>query len=446
MILQKNIVSMQIRFPNIFYVFSIIVTSLCFILSCQNSSLREENSSIRTTITWIVGSTIDRPMFEELVKKFEIEHPDIHIKLLWVPGVQYQAKLKTLIAAGQTPDLFYCGDVWVAYLLPFLYDITEFVKRDAEEMDWNDIYPELQKACQHNGRYYYVPYWFNISLLYYNKALFDEADVNYPTPDWTWDDYINAGIKLTKRDTKGNVISWGSNTIYGWWGEWLILVKQSGGNLFNDDITECILDSPEAIKGMQFYYDKIYKYKISPKPGYGPENDFASGKLAMDYGGHTGLWIVYNKIPGLRWDIQILPRGPKTRSGGEVAVDALGISRTTKHPEAAWEFVKFMCSKEASRRYVKEGYLVVRKSIAKEMLANRTKDYQPQNLEAVYEALKYAQPIPRSPNFIELAIDIVQPDIDLMLIKGIPAEKTCKKVTRSVNTFINTIGSGLKEK
>lgn len=419
----------------------VILITMTVLYSCTPSA-RKGRERNQTTITWMVGVDYTKDMLEQLIERFEELHPEIDIKPIWVPALQYYPKLKTLIAAGQPPDLFTCGDVWIAYQLPFLYDITDFVQRDQAEIDLEDIYPELREACRWNGRYYFLPRWFNISLLYYNESLFDAAGVAYPTADWTWEDYVEAGKALTQIGPDGRVNIWGSKITHLWWGEWLILVRQSGGRLFNEDLTECLLDTPEAMRGLQFYFDKVYRYGFAPPPGYGPDRGFASGKMAMDFGGHTGDWVTYNDISGLEWDIQILPRGPVTRRGGELAIDTIGLSESTRHPEEAWEFVKFMSSPESVRKHVRRGFLSIRKSVAEELLFNRAQEVNPRNVRAAYEALKYAQPIPRSPDYIELALEIIQPDIDRMLIEGIPPETTCRQVTRSANAFLETLGKG----
>ena len=293
----------------------------------------------------MVGVGPDRPMYEQLLARFHELHPDIRMRPIWVPGSQYQTKLKTLTAAGKPPDLFWTGDVWVAYQLPLLADLTELVARDADEMDLNDFYPELLAAGRYDGRQILLPRWFNVALLYYNRTLFDAAREPYPTPDWTWDDYLAAAKRLTRRGSDGKVEVWGTSITTGWWGEWLIYVRQAGGDLFTDDVNRCLLGSPEAIAGMQFYFDKIYTHRVAPRPGFGPDQGFMSGKIAMELGGHTGNWINFNQHPSLDWDIQILPKGPVTRSGGEVAADSVGISRDSEHREQAWQFVKFLSSK-----------------------------------------------------------------------------------------------------
>ena len=426
----------------------ILLIWLCAVLlvnGCDRRGDAGERANQAIEITWMVGVGPDRPMYEQLLARFHALHPEIRIRPMWVPGSQYQTKLKTLIAAGKPPDLFWSGDVWVAYELPFLADLTDLVARDAAELELDDFYPELLAACRYRGRQMLLPRWFNVALLYYNRKLFDEAREPYPRADWTWDDYVAAGKRLTRRDRHGNVEVWGTSITTGWWGEWLIYVRQAGGELFSEDMNRCLLDSPEAIAGMQFYYDKIYRHRISPQVGRGPDQGFMSGKIAMELGGHTGSWIAYNQIKNLDWDIQILPKGPVTRSGGEVSIDSFGIGKDSPHVEEAWAFIKFLSSKQSVRVHVENGYLPVRQSVAREMLLRPDRTAHPRNIMAAYEQLKYAQQVPRSPDYIEIALEVIQPDVDRMLDKQLDIAQTCRRAAESANRFIRVLGATRRE-
>ena len=387
----------------------------------------------------------DRPMYEQLLARFHEQHPDVRVRPVWVPGSQYQTKLKTLIAAGKPPDIFSSSDVWVAYQLPFLADLSDLVARDAAELELDDFYPELLAACRYDGRQILLPRWFNVALLYYNRKVFDDAGEAYPSPDWTWDDYLAAAKRLTRRGADGKTDVWGTSITTGWWGEWLIYVRQAGGQLFTDDVNRCLLDSPQAIAGMQFYYDKIYKHRVAPRPGFGPDQGFMSGKIAMEFGGHTGNWIAYNQIASLDWDIQILPRGPVTRSGGEFAIDSFGISRDSPRREPAWAFLTFLSSKSSVRTHVENGFLPVRKSVAREMLMRADRTAPPRNITAAYEQLKHAQQVPRSPDYIEIALEVIQPDVDRMLDKQLDVAETCRGAAESANRFIRVLGAARRE-
>jgi ABC-type glycerol-3-phosphate transport system substrate-binding protein len=170
-----------------------------------------------------------------------------------------------------------------------------------------------------------------------------------------------------------------------------------------------------------------------------------SGKIAMELGGHTGNWIAFNQIPGLDWDIQILPEGPVTRDGGEFAIDSFGISKDSPVREQAWAFVKFLSSKESVRVHLENGFLPVRKSVVNEMLAGKNKPAHPRNIMAAYEQLKYARQVPRSPDYIEIALEVIQPDVDRMLDKQLDVAETCRSAARAANRFIRVLGASRRE-
>ena len=48
-----------------------------------------------------------------------------------------------------------------------------------------------------NDGVYGLPWIAQPVVLYYNKDIFDEMGVEYPNPDWTWDDFKAAAIALT---------------------------------------------------------------------------------------------------------------------------------------------------------------------------------------------------------------------------------------------------------
>ncbi len=424
--------------------FALILTSVVA-LTASCSKTTSPNEAGQTTINWLVPQQLDRPLVENLVKQFRSQNPDIDLHPIFVPGAQYNAKLKTLIASGNPPDVFCCGDIYLPYLLPFMKDISPLMQRDAKEVDLDDVYPQILEVCKWRGTYRLLPRWFNVALLYYNRGVFDAAHERYPTSDWKWSDYLAAAQRLTKRNANNDVEIWGSEIVIGWWGEWLTLVQQGGGRLFDDDLQTCLLDRPEAHAGMQFYVDKVWKYKIAPEPGRGPDQGFISGKLAMELVGHVGEWTKYNQIAGLDWDIQLLPSGPKPGVGGEMTLEAVGMSKDTPHVEECWRFMKFMFARPSIRQHADAGYLPIRKSVAAETFLRKDRTTNPRHAEIAYEALKFARPIPRSPDFLEIALDVIQPEIDRALANGSDIDEARRRAARAANDFISTLGNERRE-
>ena len=97
------------------------------------------------------------------------------------------------------------------------------------------------------------------------------------------------------------------------------------------------------------------------------------------------------------------------------------------------------------RIHVENGYLPVRKSVAQEMLMRPDRAARPRNVMAAYEQLKYAQRVPRSPDYLEIALEVIQPDVDRMLDKQLDVAQTCRSAAESANRFIRVLGATRRE-
>lgn len=165
--------------------------------------------------------------------------------------------------------------------------------------------------------------------------------------------------------------------------------------MFTPDGRRCLLDSPEAIAGLKFYHDKSEKHGISAPAGFEPLNGFVNERVAMILGGHVNYWLNYNQTPGLDWDVQLLPEGPVTRKGGELAMAGYSVSKTSPHPEEAWALAKFLTRPEAIARIVARGSLSVRRSVAEAQMRDARPEDRPRNLAAAYRQFQYGEHIPR---------------------------------------------------
>jgi multiple sugar transport system substrate-binding protein len=357
---------------------------------------------------------------EPEINAFNKASSTVNIEVNW-GGAQDQ-----LIAANKSPDIINTGDLFVAAQKNLLLDLTPYIAKD-KTINVKDFYPALLNAVKFQGRQLALPYRFNVGLLYYNKALFDSAGVAYPTAKWTQKNLISAGQKLTKAS------QWGVASTPGWWGEWLIHVRQSGGDWLTDGAVA--LDSPQAISGLTFFRDKVTKYKMSPGPKDDSLGGFSGGKTAMEYGGHTGNWPSYNAVSNLKWDIQVLPRGSKTSKGAELALEAWGVSAKTANKQAAYEAVKFLTSvKFLTTQWDDLRLSPTRQSVAKAALAVPfAKRQSPQNLEALFGGIATGMTLPRTIPFIKVTQEVVQPLIDKMLEGTLTPAQVGDQATTAAN-------------
>jgi len=373
----------------------------------------------------VVIRTAWQPAFEPMIKKFNADNKDVQIKVLW-GGAQDQ-----LIAANKAPDVIWTSDLQINDQKNLLLDLHRFIIRD-KTINKADFYPELWKALQLGGRQLALPMNFNVGLLYYNKDLFDAASVAYPTASWTQDDFLAAAKKLTKT-SGGKTTQWGVSNTFGWWGEWLIHVRQSGGDWLRGG--KVALNSPSSIKGLQLFYDKAATLKVSPGPKDDGLGGFAAGKTAMEYGGHTGNWTSYNNVKGLNWDIAVLPKGFSSSKGGELALEGWGVSAKSKNPAAAYKVAAFLVSPEV----LTSQWTNIRNPVSRISVANAALDVakakrpSPQNIEALFGGVSTGMTLPRDIPFIKVTQEVVQPYIDKMLEGTLTPTQAATQATAAAN-------------
>jgi multiple sugar transport system substrate-binding protein len=84
--------------------------------------------------------------------------------------------------------------------------LKQFLQKEGKT--YLDIFGKsIEETMNIDGDYYAMPYSSAISVVYFNKKMFDEANVPYPKPDWTWADFKETAKKLTKGS--------GANKVYG---------------------------------------------------------------------------------------------------------------------------------------------------------------------------------------------------------------------------------------
>jgi multiple sugar transport system substrate-binding protein len=354
------------------------------------------------TLLWRVNPN-EHVMLQNVVKAFEEKHPEIQVKVLEVPWGDYEPKLSSMFAAGDPPDIFSsvgAGGFKDYVLRDMALDLTPFIKRD--KFDLKDFYPQSIKGMVYEGKQMGLPLGGGPSLMYYNIDLFDEAGLppippNWDDQTWTWDKMIEYAQKLTKKDASGRIIQFGVNMnlwpvdSYSWlWGgSWFPAEAYKTGLP-----TKSYVDSPPVVKSLQYAADLIHKYHVSPTRQEAQMfqqfiDPFVSGKIGM---GATGAWFFQNfsVIKNFKWSVGALPKG--TTRKDVLFSDPWIIAKTSKHPDAAWEFIKWTLSKEGQDVMMK-GYVAfsLRPSLFYTVEQKAPNVPEDKLREAVSGAFKYSQ-------------------------------------------------------
>ncbi|RME09138.1 MAG: sugar ABC transporter substrate-binding protein [Ardenticatenia bacterium] len=313
--------------------------------SSQQESAQQEQVTLKWFLRWDQTrvDNVARPVIEE----FEQLHPNIKIELENIgSSSEYYTKLQTMVAGGTPPDVFYPA-THVAYAYAFkgaIRPVQDFIERDG--IDLNAYEQQVLDLYKLNGEVYCLPIDTAALVVFYNKTLFDEAGVPYPQEGWTWDDFLQTAKALTKDvDGDGQTDQFGVDVFRNYWP--MMVWSNTGHGLFDDlrhPTKFLVASDPKAVESIQWIADLTLVHGVMPSDEQRADISdlFAAGKAAMQIVGH---WRVPRYLAAeIDFDFAPLPIGdfgqPVNRADGS----CFAISAQSKHPEEAWEFVKFLAA------------------------------------------------------------------------------------------------------
>lgn len=279
------------------------------IAGCGNSSAEKDGESeekhVITYYSWVGDA--EKKFVQTMIAQYEADHPDVRINDNYVPYGEYLSKLSTLEASGEMPDVFQLieGKVFEWGNKGALLDLKPLFE-DA------GIDPETQYASNgifDDGEHIYgVGNGLFTMCLYYNKEMLRENGIEFPSSDadhpWTWDQFEQAAIKLT-RDSDGKCpTDKGFNkddiAIYGTvmpanWTKLLALLRTNGTSFASEDGRTFNLTSPEAVEVIQRILDLSQKDYCAPDYSVGSNLEanipalIMNGQVAMMIEGSWNL-------------------------------------------------------------------------------------------------------------------------------------------------------------
>jgi multiple sugar transport system substrate-binding protein len=264
-------------------------------------------------------------------------------------GANYQDQLRSEVAAGTAPDVFWIPGTDVADfatrgLILNINDLavaTEGFKVDdfyAGPMYHMTYNPETAASGADSGALWGLPRDVSTFALYLNMDLINEAGAPDPRElaangEWDWDAFLDVAQKT--RALGSDVYGYGASA---WWGPYGVWLNASGGGFFTEDRTACALNTEESLAGLDFQRSLYQDFDIATPYGEDPEPTFRAGKVAMF---QNGRWAT----PGVRtvefeWDVVELPAGPSGTAGNWLFWGAYVVNAKTEHPEEAWALVQ----------------------------------------------------------------------------------------------------------
>jgi multiple sugar transport system substrate-binding protein len=316
--------------------------------NCMGDLCPEEGAEL-TVSGW--GGESEQQIVIDSITRFNAAYPDVKVNFEPIPA-EFQTKMKAAMAGGTAPDVFYVdSDLMTAFgTNGLLLALDDYMAQAGVAR--GDYIDALLTMYVYEGDLYGLPKDFGSLGLVYLPEFFAEAGIDEPTNNWTYDDMAAAAKTITEE-----------TDVYGMCvppdvGRWPAVVIAYGGQIANDDFTEALFNSPEAVAALEFWYgmyaDDIGAWPTDIGAGWCGE---AIGKelTAMALEGGWMINYMNTDFADVEFKIVEIPTGPA--GGGDLLfTNAFGAKADTQYPNAAALLVLYLTGMENQEAILKTGF------------------------------------------------------------------------------------------
>lgn len=233
------------------------------------------------------GETATSQLVDDAVAAYEAAHSGIDITVTGIPfSDEGLARLDTAIAAGSGPDIFrIASDRLPGY---GAQGVLSPIDEHLTDEDEADILPNILAGVEYEGQHLAWPQWVPPIGFYLNNAIFEDAGVEIPGPDWTVEEFTQLAQDLTEGDVYGFATYMGTASV-----NELTLLYNQGATVLNEDNTEYTLNAEPGVQGLQTLVDLFAAGAMPPDSTTialaDIEQGFIDGRFAMMTGGSGSI-------------------------------------------------------------------------------------------------------------------------------------------------------------
>lgn len=378
----------------------------------------------------IVAST------DKAIARFKERYPNVEVTPLFGTPAngwgEYSNGFLNELASGNKVDIFATAIEGFEEIAGkgLLINLDDIVANDPNAAAvFGKIDENLLKGMRSrvSGELNYFPTEWNNIVVWYNMDMFDEAGLEYPSDEWTWEDFAKTAKALTVKDDNGNVSRFGFALPGGNFGLQPWLLTNNTGYL-DSTWTKVQVDTPEFRESLQFLHDLIHadgSTATFAMTGY-QDDKLGAGQIAMATAGH---W----PTPGLKGSgIERIgvANFPRNKSENTVfGIGGVGVTTVSENQELAWEFVQELTGKVYQKELADSGVSI---PSWREFATTEEWTAWPHNAKIFYESASSAIPVPSPGNFAEME-EIFMRHLEAYLTDNQSLDDTIAAMDREMN-------------
>ena len=374
---------------------SMLALTVCLSTGC--SSTKEDDDG-KVSLRYSIWDNSHKEAIETIIEDYEKENPNVDINLEVYSWEDYWTKLETSAAGGSAPDLFWITSGYFRQYAEAdkLVNLEQYINDSSMNMD--SYLPTLVNMYNYKDTQYAIPTFWDVGIVLVNEELIKEHGLEMPPKDWTWDEMLawakEAKTKLPE-DVSPITSPLAGDLQIGFHNS----VASSGGQIISDDGKKAMIDTPEVKDGIKKFFDLAQsdlhtEQNLVTEIGAGPL--FRSNK-AVAAETISAYLLIYSdeEQSDVAGKFEVYPF-PKMSDKNKNVISGLGnaISTNSKHPEEAWDFINYMSSEEAMRKYSEIAMVPQAHKNVQEDYVKTVKDKMNLDVSIIPELANNAIPIP----------------------------------------------------
>jgi multiple sugar transport system substrate-binding protein len=333
-------------------------------------------------------------------------HPDQKVTPLLLPEASNDQLAQLTANLQAKSDLYDVIDMDVIWTAEFASNGWIIPLPESEFPELNDFLRPAVDTAMYQGRLYAVPDYSNADLLYYRKDILAKAGKQPPT---TWAQLQQLAETVAPKyglyGYAGTFAPYEGLTV-----NFAAAVQSAGGSILSPDGTKVTVDSPQALRGLEFLVNGFRQGWI-PKIALTYEEEsaqeaFEAGKFLFldnwpDVYAALSVRSPANKVYG-KFGVVALP-GPDGMGSSSLGGANLAISAYSQHQGTALAFIKYMTDLPNERQMLEQGSFP---PVWTQLYTNRTLSHSYRYLPVLEQAINSAQPRPAITNYDQASLAI----------------------------------------
>jgi multiple sugar transport system substrate-binding protein len=303
----------------------------------------------------------------DLVDQYNAMNTGIHVTLDYIGSNDHALEKLTVALQGDLqPDITYQYGTSMPQLAtaPGILDLTDKVQDPT--FNWDDFAEGARSAATVDGQVFGIPALIDNLAIVYNKDLFQQAGVDEPTADWTWDDFTAAAKTLTDASKQqygfAFPIDASEDTVW----HYDAMLWEAGGDILNADNTQAEFNSDAGVQALT----TLQQMAVTDQSVFLDQQNvgkidelFNAGKIGMLV---TGPWAL-SSYPSVDYGVQIMPQYQGGSHATIAGPDMWVLFDNDGHGDAAWQFMQWLTAAEQVKQdSMTSGHLPIRNSVVQE--------------------------------------------------------------------------------